>query len=260
MKITRNNLYVIIGVLLSVIIFTAFYYVESREQQTAISKNESQIMSEEKQIDKDSVMIPSNWLDVCTKDLTEYNGCLYDNRLEDSCSWIGTESASCTSTNYKPADLTICYDKYDAYKQKLWGEYDPVSIVGYAYHFCNLPDDPAALYDDCGVWWDRYQEISKNDLTKKSEKQFINQYCIPYSEPDWESWGCFSYPETDKEFCGPVTNFPRSMALKCQNEPCTFNHYNGINSTVKCPQASIGTYGHIITFNTTTKNYDCRLP
>lgn len=210
-------------------------------------------------------ILGSSWGSVNSRYIThdEY-GCLINTSLDDVCTYAPRSNPSFKTelnVDIMPKTIPECIDKYYHGYLKLFPQYnEPVDLTGYAKSKCDLYKNTFQHEQPCHSNWLKYLDISKNDLKKiENQSEFVRYYCLTDKYPDWSSWGCYSHPASDRKFCGPASNFYRSMALKCQNEPCTFEHYNGINSTISCPKVLDGTYAYISSFNSTTNNYDCKL-
>ncbi|RNJ79444.1 MAG: hypothetical protein D9C04_04835, partial [Nitrosopumilus sp. B06] len=208
------------------------------------------------------------WKDVCNTYTSTSDGCVdvgYTAFL-DVCKHADSQN-SCLAIDDKPKTISDCRDKYFfAYLVyfPLEDRGDPISIGEYATERCDLHPYAVMHGEYCQQWWDRYQEISKNDTHQISELGFIAGYCIEVEEPDWNSWGEFrtSDPKSDKvqngEF-GPIDRYIYFAAMwDCIEEPCYFLQQNGVNSTIQCEK---GWHHYVYTpqfvYDPQTQKYSC---
>ncbi len=118
------------GVAVIAVIVCVIVFVQTQKEPFLLHQNS----------DMPGEIIPDNWADVCREDLTQINrGCIWDNSPFDDCRRMLMQDTPCIQTSYKPTTLTMCHEKYDAYKQNVFGR-GPVSFDSYSSGFCDLPE------------------------------------------------------------------------------------------------------------------------
>lgn len=212
-----------------------------------------------------------------SSDTTGLQPCLLPNPIP--------QSESCLQINDFPVTVDDCRDKYYfAYRPQIGSAY--IDLLIYSERHCDLHPSAKVHGVDCLKSFLKHSDISKKYQHHLSERYFVYSYCLTGTEPDWDALGIFHidpYPDTyssgrewPEEHRGFIHDFFRILSPYCiesyddgepthpmltyVEQPCTFFHDSGINSTVLCPGLSDNSIIYTAQFvqDPVTSEYSCQ--